>query len=175
MSFSKEANLTKAQVVIAMGSDSDWPTMSEAANVLTELGVVHEVHVVSAHRTPERATQLAKGAAGRGIQVIIAGAGGAAHLAGVLAAGTTIPVVGVPLASSPLAGFDALLATAQMPPGVPVATVAVGGARNAGILAAQIVAVGSKALAERVRDQRHALSQKVDKANKALQARLAKG
>lgn len=125
-----------------MGSDSDLPVMKEACSVLESFGVGYEITVASAHRTPERAAEWARTAADRGLDVIIAGAGGAAHLAGVMAAGTTLPVIAVPLASSPLGGFDALLSSVQMPPGVPVATMAVGpwGARNAALLAVQILA-----------------------------------
>ncbi len=130
------------KVGIVMGSDSDLPVMKEACAVLDQFGVPYEITVASAHRSPERAAAWARGAAGRGLDAIIAGAGGAAHLAGVMAAHTTLPVIAVPLASSPLAGFDALLSSVQMPPGVPVATVSVGpwGARNAALLAVQIIA-----------------------------------
>ena len=125
-----------------MGSDSDLSVMQEAAAVLEQFGVEYEITVASAHRSPERAATYAREAAEKGLDVIIAGAGGAAHLAGVMAAGTILPIIAVPLASSPLAGFDALLSSVQMPPGVPVATVSVGpwGARNAGLLAVQIIA-----------------------------------
>ena len=139
-------------VGILMGSDSDLPTMQEAAAVLTEHGVPHEVRVLSAHRAPEDTARYAKHAKGRGIRVIIAGAGGAAHLAGVLASHTTLPVIGVPLAGTVFQGADAFLATLQMPPGVPVATVSVGtwGARNAGILALQILALRDARLSRRL-------------------------
>ena len=129
-----------AKVLMLMGSDSDWDVMSEARKALLEMGVESEVHVSSAHRTPERTGALAREAAGRGIRVVICGAGAAAHLAGVVAAETELPVLGVPLAASDLKGLDALLSTAQMPGGVPVATVAIGGGRNAGLLAVQILA-----------------------------------
>ncbi len=130
----------KPIVAIVMGSDSDLPVMEEAAKVLADFQVPYEITVTSAHRSPERTAEYARKAAGRGIEVIIAGAGGAAHLAGVLAAHTILPVIGVPLESS-IMGLDSLLSTAQMPAGVPVATVAIGkaGARNAGILAVQIL------------------------------------
>lgn len=143
-------------VGILMGSESDRPRMEGASKVLEELQVPHEVHVMSAHRTPERVAAYASGAADRGMKVLIAGAGMAAHLAGAVAARTTLPVIGVPLDGSPLAGLDALLATVQMPPGIPVATVAVGsaGAKNAGFLAAQIIALGDEALAARLRERR---------------------
>lgn len=140
---------TKASVGIVMGSESDRPVMDEAVKVLAEFGVGAEVAVRSAHRTPEAAAAWAKGARGRGLRVIIAAAGGAAHLAGAMAAHTRLPVLGVPLASSPLQGFDALLSTVQMPPGVPVGTLGVGGwgARNAAFLALRILAVSDAALA----------------------------
>lgn len=133
-------NTKKPIVAIVMGSDSDLPVMEEAARVLAEFQVPYEITVSSAHRSPERTAEYAREAAGRGIEVIIAGAGGAAHLAGLIAAHTILPVVGVPLESS-LLGLDSLLSTAQMPAGVPVATVAIGkaGGRNAGILAVQIL------------------------------------
>jgi phosphoribosylaminoimidazole carboxylase PurE protein len=135
-----------------MGSESDRPTLEEAARVLDEYGVSSEVVVRSAHRTPEATARWAKGARRRGIRVIIAGAGGAAHLAGAVAAYSRLPVLGVPLASSPLGGFDALLATVQMPPGVPVGTLGVGvwGARNAAHLALRILALGDPELARRI-------------------------
>ena len=147
-------------VVIAMGSSSDLPAMQPAADVLAELGVPVEVRVCSAHRTPERALELAHGAAGRGVRVMICGAGGAAHLAGVIAAHTTLPVIGVPLNRS-LDGLDSLLATVQMPPGVPVATVGVDAAQNAGLLAAQILALSDPALYERIGKRRDATAAKV--------------
>lgn len=139
-------------VGILMGSESDKPRMAGASEVLTELGVTHEVLVLSAHRSPAEVGAYAEGAAGRGIRVLIAGAGMAAHLAGAVAARTVLPVIGVPLDGSPLLGLDALLATVQMPPGVPVATVAVGsaGAKNAGFLAAQILALSDPDLRERL-------------------------
>ncbi|HEY3175459.1 MAG TPA: 5-(carboxyamino)imidazole ribonucleotide mutase [Candidatus Polarisedimenticolia bacterium] len=132
----------RGRVGIVMGSDSDLPVMREAAKVLSQFGVEYELTVASAHRSPERAARYARTAAERGLDAIIAGAGGAAHLAGVLAAGTTVPVIAVPLASSPLAGFDALLSSVQMPLGVPVAVMSVGpwGAHNAGLFAVQIIA-----------------------------------
>ncbi len=158
------------RVLILMGSASDLPVMEEASRALTELGIPSELHVASAHRTPERAGTLAKEAAGRGIRVIIAGAGYAAHLAGFVAANTTLPVIGVPLEASPMGGLDALLATVQMPAGVPVATVAVGkaGARNAGILAAQILAVADEAVGRKLVEQREAMAKKVEEADRKL-------
>jgi phosphoribosylaminoimidazole carboxylase PurE protein len=137
-------------VGVVMGSDSDLPVMREAAETLEKFGVPWEMTVASAHRSPERAALYASGARERGLKVIIAGAGWAAHLAGVLAAGTTLPVIGVPLASSPLNGLDALLATAQMPSGVPVAVMALGGARNAAILAVQMLALSDDVLADKL-------------------------
>ncbi len=144
-----------AQVGIVMGSESDRPVMEEAAKVLAEFGIASEVAVRSAHRTPEAAARWARSAERRGLRVIIAGAGGAAHLAGAMAAHSALPVLGVPLASSPLAGFDALLSTVQMPPGVPVGTLGVGvwGARNAAHLAVRILALSDAPLARRL--ERH--------------------
>jgi 5-(carboxyamino)imidazole ribonucleotide mutase len=149
-------------VGIVMGSRSDWPTMREAAQVLTELGVAHENKVVSAHRTPDRLVRYAKEARGRGIKVIIAGAGGAAHLPGMMASMTTLPVLGVPVKSSALSGLDSLLSIVQMPRGVPVATLAIGdaGAFNAGLLAASILAGEDKALAARLEAWRNAQTDK---------------
>ena len=149
-------------VGIVMGSRSDWPTLREAAQVLTELGVAHESKVVSAHRTPDRLVQYAKGARGRGIKVIIAGAGGAAHLPGMVASMTTLPVLGVPVKSSALSGLDSLLSIVQMPRGVPVGTLAIGeaGAFNAGLLAASILAGEDKALASRLEAWRKAQTDK---------------
>jgi 5-(carboxyamino)imidazole ribonucleotide mutase len=149
-------------VGIVMGSRSDWPTMREAAQVLAELGVAHESKVVSAHRTPDRLVQYAKEARGRGIKVIIAGAGGAAHLPGMIASMTTLPVLGVPVKSSSLSGLDSLLSIVQMPRGVPVGTLAIGeaGAFNAGLLAASILAGDDKALAGRLDAWRKAQTDK---------------
>jgi 5-(carboxyamino)imidazole ribonucleotide mutase len=140
------------KVGIIMGSLSDWPTMKHAADVLVELGVAHEAKVVSAHRTPDRLYDYAKGAKARGLKVIIAGAGGAAHLPGMTASLTTLPVLGVPIATKALSGQDSLLSIVQMPAGVPVGTLAIGnpGATNAGLLAAQILALEDDALAARL-------------------------
>ena len=132
----------KAVVGILMGSDSDWPTMKLAAEACAEFGVVTEAHVMSAHRTPDDVAEYARTAQGRGLRVLIAGAGGAAHLAGVVAAQTVLPVIGVPIESKALKGMDSLLSIVQMPSGVPVACVAIGAARNAGLLAVQILATG---------------------------------
>jgi phosphoribosylaminoimidazole carboxylase PurE protein len=143
---------TQVRVGIVMGSESDRAVMSEAARVLEEHGVGCEIMVRSAHRTPDEAAEYARTAKSRGLEILIAGAGGAAHLAGAMAAHSRLPVLGVPLASSPLSGFDALLATVQMPPGVPVATLGVGswGARNAAHLAIRILALADHALAQRM-------------------------
>ena len=139
------------RVGLIMGSDSDWPTMEAAAEALAEFGIRFEVGVVSAHRTPQRMLDYAKGAADRGVEVIIAGAGGAAHLPGMVAAATPLPVIGVPVPLKHLDGLDSLLSIVQMPAGVPVATVSVGGARNAGLLAARILGAGEGPEAHRLR------------------------
>jgi phosphoribosylamine--glycine ligase len=154
------------QVLILMGSDSDAPVMEAAGAVLTELGITWEMTVASAHRSPARVTKLVAEAPGRGVKVFIVGAGAAAHLAGVVAAHTTMPVIGVPIDSSALKGLDALLSTVQMPPGVPVATVSIGkpGATNAGVLAAQILAAGDAAIAGRLVAYKQTLADKVEKA-----------
>ena len=144
--------MTKPLVGILMGSDSDLPVMKDAAEVLEQLGVGSEVHTLSAHRTPEAVVEYVQKSEAAGYKVFICGAGGAAHLAGVVAAHTTLPVIGVPLMSAKMgaAGVDALFATVQMPPGVPVATVAINGAKNAGILAAQIIGAGDEAIRKNV-------------------------
>lgn len=144
-------------VGIIMGSDSDLPVMQEAAKVLQELQVPYEMTIVSAHRTPSRLYEYAQQAADRGLQVIIAGAGGAAHLPGMVASLSPLPVVGVPVKTSTLSGEDSLLSIVQMPPGVPVATVAINGARNAGILAAQILSTAQPELRQRIIDFKQAL------------------
>ena len=136
----------KPVVGIIMGSDSDWPTMKAAADACAEVSISHEVRVISAHRTPRDLERYASTAHARGLRIIIAGAGGAAHLPGVTAAFTPLPVIGVPIESKALKGLDSLLSIVQMPSGIPVATVAIGGARNAGLLAIQILAVGDAAL-----------------------------
>src|SRR5437879_5924630 len=140
----------KAVVGIIMGSDSDWPTMRAAAEACAEFGIPHDVRVISAHRTPQDLARYASSAHTRGLRVIIAGAGGAAHLPGVTAALTPLPVIGVPIESKALKGLDSLLSIVQMPSGIPVATVAISGGRNAGLLAVQILAVGNAALQKRV-------------------------
>jgi phosphoribosylaminoimidazole carboxylase PurE protein len=161
-------------VAILMGSDSDLPTMAEVARVLEEFGVAYEAKVLSAHRTPDEAAAYAREAEGRGVAVIVAGAGGAAHLAGAMAAHTVLPVIGVPLEGSPLSGFDALLATVQMPPGVPVATVGVGsmGARNAGHLAVRLLALRDPALRRAVHERRATMARDVLARSSALPAKL---
>ncbi|HEX3109853.1 MAG TPA: 5-(carboxyamino)imidazole ribonucleotide mutase [Thermoanaerobaculia bacterium] len=148
-------------VLILMGSDSDADVMSQAAAALDEAGVPYEMTVASAHRTPERTKQIVTDAEANGAAVFIAGAGMAAHLPGVIASLTTRPVIGVPLSSGALQGVDALYAIVQMPPGIPVASVAIGGARNAGILAAQMIATGDPALAARLKEKRAAMADAV--------------
>lgn len=143
-------------VGIVMGSRSDWPTVSKAADMLKTLGVAHETRIISAHRTPDRMAEYAKGAQARGLQVIIAGAGGAAHLPGMIASMTVLPVLGIPVESKALSGLDSLLSIAQMPGGVPVGTLAIGeaGAKNAGILAASIIALHDTAVAGKLQTWR---------------------
>jgi phosphoribosylaminoimidazole carboxylase PurE protein len=150
----------RARVGIVMGSESDRPTLEEAARVLEEFGIGYEIVVRSAHRTPDATARWARGAASRGLEVLIAAAGGAAHLAGAIAAQSGLPVLGVPLASSPLSGFDALLSTVQMPPGVPVGTLGVGvwGAKNAAHLAVRILALGDPAVARALARHREQLA-----------------
>ena len=153
----------QASVGIIMGSQSDWPTMKHAADILETLGVAHEIKIVSAHRTPDRMTDYAKSAKGRGLKVIIAGAGGAAHLPGMTAAMTPLPVLGVPIQSRALSGQDSLLSIVQMPGGVPVGTLAIGdaGAKNAALLATSILALNDTALATRLDAWRQAQSDAV--------------
>jgi len=165
----------KPQVGILMGSDSDWPTMKLAADALKEFGVASEAKVISAHRDPHGLEEYVSGAGGRDIKVIIAGAGGAAHLPGVTAAFTTLPVIGVPILGKAFDGFDSLLAIVQMPPGVPVATVAVGGGRNAGILAAQILAVGDARLQGELKKFKVRLMEESRAKNKTLSQSTAGG
>ncbi len=164
--------MSNIQVLILMGSDSDAPIMKNAADVLRELGVSCEMTVASAHRSPARVQRLLAEAPERGVQVFIVGAGAAAHLAGMVAGHTTKPVIGVPIDSSPLLGLDALLSTVQMPPGVPVATVAVGkaGATNAGVLAAQMIALADPELAKRFEAYKAKLADKVEQAAARLAA-----
>ena len=160
----------KVVVAVIMGSDSDLPVMKEAVAQLKELGIPYEVKILSAHRSPEETLKYARGAKKKGLKVIIAGAGGAAHLAGVVASHTTIPVIGVPLENSPLKGIDALCATVQMPSGVPVATMAMGrsGARNAGILAGEILALSNKRIDQKLVQLRKEMALKIKKKNKSL-------
>jgi len=158
------------QVLILMGSDSDAPIMAAAGDVLTELGISWEMTVASAHRSPARVMRLVSDAPARGVRVFIVGAGAAAHLAGVVAAHTPLPVIGVPIDSSALKGLDALLSTVQMPPGVPVATVAIGkpGATNAGVLAAQMIGLADAAVAAKVVAYKQSLEEKVEAAARRL-------
>ena len=157
---SKGNGMTGIQIGIIMGSQSDWPTMREAASILDELGVGYETRIVSAHRTPDRLWDYGRTAAARGLRAIIAGAGGAAHLPGMMASKTRVPVIGVPIQSRALSGVDSLYSIVQMPRGYPVATMAIGaaGAANAGLMAAAILAGGDPALAQRLDDWRTALS-----------------
>ena len=155
-----------------MGSDSDWSVMSDAAQTLKDFGIEYEVEVLSAHRTPERMIEWGKNAATRGVKVIIAGAGGAAHLPGMLASVTTLPVVGVPVALGKLDGMDSLLSIVQMPAGIPVATVSIGGAKNAGILAARILSTSDKLLEKKLVDYGVSLSDLVTEKNSQLQNQI---
>ena len=170
------AKASNVQVGLVLGSDSDWHVVRETAKVLDDFGLGYEVNVISAHRSPQAAQDYAAAAAGRGLKVIIAAAGMAAHLAGAMAANTTLPVIGIPVASGPLGGVDALLATVQMPPGVPVATVAIGppGARNAGVLAAQILALSNGELAKKLTEHKAELVRSVEQRSEKLQERIAR-
>ena len=161
---------SQPMVGILMGSDSDWPTMKAAADLLAEFGIASEARVLSAHRDPHGVAEYVTGAAGRGLRVIIAGAGGAAHLPGVTAALTTVPVIGVPIESKSLKGLDSLLSIVQMPPGVPVATVGIGAAKNAGILAAQILAVGDERLQVALSKFKERLAEESRAKNKSINA-----
>ncbi|MDT5009058.1 MAG: 5-(carboxyamino)imidazole ribonucleotide mutase [Mycobacterium sp.] len=160
------------RVGVIMGSDSDWPVMEAAAHALAEFDVAFEVGVVSAHRTPGRMLDYAQGAADRGIEVIIAGAGGAAHLPGMVAAATPLPVIGVPVPLDKLDGLDSLLSIVQMPAGVPVATVSIGGARNAGLLAVRILGASDAALRTRILEFQRQLEATVLEKDAALRDRL---
>ena len=164
--------MTEPRVGLIMGSDSDWPVMEEAALALAEFDVGFEVGVVSAHRTPGLMLDYARGAAGRGISVIIAGAGGAAHLPGMVASATTLPVIGVPVPLAKLDGLDSLLSIVQMPAGVPVATVSIGGARNAGLLAVRILASSDPVLRSRMQNFQESLEAEVLAKDRALRERL---
>jgi len=162
--------MSKPLVSIVMGSDSDLEIMREAGKALDDFGIAFEIDVTSAHRSPDRSAEFAKKAAERGIKVIIAGAGGAAHLAGVIAAHTILPVIGVPIPSTSLNGMDSLLSTVQMPPGIPVATVSIGkwGATNAGILAAQMIALADGLVAKRMHAHKEKLARGVEEKSKKL-------
>jgi len=157
-----------AKVGIIMGSDSDLPVMSEAAKALEELGIEYEILIVSAHRTPEKMFEYAKAARGRGINIIIAGAGGSAHLPGMVASLTDLPVIGVPVKSKALNGVDSLYSIVQMPPGIPVATVAIDGAKNAGLLASQIIGAFDEKIAEKVRNYRENLKNMMEEKSDRL-------
>jgi 5-(carboxyamino)imidazole ribonucleotide mutase len=164
--------ITNPLVAVVMGSDSDWSVMSDAAQALKDFGIEYEVEVLSAHRTPERMIEWGKTAASRGIKVIIAGAGGAAHLPGMLASVTTLPVVGVPVPLGKLDGMDSLLSIVQMPAGIPVATVSIGGAKNAGILAARILSTSDKSLEQKLVDYGVSLADLVAEKNTQLQNQI---
>ena len=166
--------MSKPVVSIVMGSDSDLEIMREAGKSLEDFGIPYEIDVTSAHRSPDRTADYARKAGDRGIRVIIAGAGGAAHLAGVIAAHTTLPVIGVPISATSLNGLDSLLATVQMPAGIPVATVAIGkpGATNAGILAAQILGVADSAIAQKLHAHKEKLAKGVEEKSKKLKESL---
>jgi 5-(carboxyamino)imidazole ribonucleotide mutase len=166
----ERSNVPEPLVGVIMGSDSDWPVMAAAAEALAEFDVAYEVGVHSAHRTPQRMLDYATAAAGRGLRVVIAGAGGAAHLPGMVAAATPLPVIGVPVPLARLDGLDSLLSIVQMPAGVPVATVAVGGARNAGLLAVRMLAIADPPLLRRMQDFQAALAESVLVKDAALRA-----
>lgn len=168
------AEKSKARVAILMGSDSDWPVMAEAAKTLEEFGIEFEVEVTSAHRSPARTSEYARTAGQRGLQAFIVGAGGAAHLAGVVAAETTLPVIGVPMPTSALQGMDSLLSTVQMPGGVPVACMGIGksGATNAAILAVQILATSDAQLAQKLAQHKEKLAHSVEEKSARLKSSL---
>ncbi len=170
--MAEESAETRPLVGIVMGSDSDWPVMKAAAIVCREFGVPFEVRVVSAHRTPEEMANYGRGAHGRGLAVIVAGAGGAAHLPGMLAAYSPLPVIGVPVPLSNLQGLDSLLSIVQMPRGVPVATVAIGGAQNAGLLAIQILAIADPTLRTRLIAYKAARADDARAADRRIQSEL---
>lgn len=164
--------MAAAKVAVVMGSDSDWLTLEPAVKILNEFGVQADVSVISAHRTPEEMLQFAKNAAEFGYQVIIAGAGGAAHLPGMIASATSLPVIGVPVALANLDGLDSLLSVVQMPAGIPVATVAINGAKNAGLLALRILAITDEVLTNKLDDYRESLKDLVVTKNTELQDKL---
>jgi 5-(carboxyamino)imidazole ribonucleotide mutase len=167
--------MANAQVLILMGSDSDLPVMEEAAKILTQFGIAYAMHISSAHRSPQRTAELAGGAEAEGVQVVIAAAGMAAHLAGVVAAETTLPVIGVPIGGGALNGIDALYAMVQMPGGIPVATMAIGkaGAKNAGLLAVQMLSLSDQRLRVQLKEYRRQMADEVAAKDAALQDRLA--
>ena len=167
--------MTNPLVGVVMGSDSDWSVMSDAAEALKQFGIEYEVEVLSAHRTPEKMIEWGKAASTRGVKVIIAGAGGAAHLPGMLASVTTLPVIGVPVSLSKLDGMDSLLSIVQMPAGIPVATVSIGGAKNAGILAARILGTNDSALERKLIDYGQSLASLVAEKNEQLKAEISRG
>ena len=167
--------MTNPLVGVVMGSDSDWSVMSDAAEALKQFGIEYEVEVLSAHRTPEKMIEWGKAASSRGVKVIIAGAGGAAHLPGMLASVTTLPVIGVPVSLSKRDGMDSLLSIVQMPAGIPVATVSIGGAKNAGILAARILGTNDSALERKLIDYGQSLASLVAEKNEQLKAEISRG
>ena len=167
--------MTNPLVGVVMGSDSDWTVMSDAAEALKQFGIEYEVEVLSAHRTPEKMIEWGKAASTRGVKVIIAGAGGAAHLPGMLASVTTLPVIGVPVSLSKLDGMDSLLSIVQMPAGIPVATVSIGGAKNAGILAARILGTNDPALEKKLIEYGQSLASLVAEKNEQLKAEISRG
>jgi len=167
--------MTNPLVGVVMGSDSDWSVMSDAAEALKQFGIEFEVEVLSAHRTPEKMIEWGKAASSRGVKVIIAGAGGAAHLPGMLASVTTLPVIGVPVSLSKLDGMDSLLSIVQMPGGIPVATVSIGGAKNAGILAARILGTNDPALEKKLIEYGQSLASLVAEKNEQLKAEISRG
>ena len=167
--------MTNPLVGVVMGSDSDWSVMSDAAEALKQFGIEYEVEVLSAHRTPEKMIEWGKAASSRGVKVIIAGAGGAAHLPGMLASVTTLPVIGVPVSLSKLDGMDSLLSIVQMPAGIPVATVSIGGAKNAGILAARILGTNDVALEKKLIEYGQSLASLVAEKNEQLKAEISRG
>lgn len=166
--------MSKARIAIIMGSDSDWPVMQEAAEILASWGIEYEVDVVSAHRTPEKMVQYGKNARGRGLQVIIAGAGGAAHLPGMMASLTSLPVIGVPILSrNSIDGWDSILSILQMPSGIPVATVALNGAKNAGILAARILGTSDESISKKMTAFQADLTKRVNEKAAQLKKKLS--
>jgi 5-(carboxyamino)imidazole ribonucleotide mutase len=167
--------MEKPKVLMVMGSDSDLPVMEEAAKILRQFGVPFEMRISSAHRCPDRTAQLSAEAEGRGVKIIIAGAGVAAHLAGVMAAGTILPVIGVPIAGGAINGIDALYSTVQMPGGIPVATVAIGraGAKNAGILAVQMLSLSDASLVRKLKEFRESMAREVEAKDRELQEKLS--